>query len=142
MTMHNEAIDAAISQLKTDEGYRQYPYKDTVGKLTIGYGRNLDDVGIPVLEAEFLLQNDVLRAAEDLERSFPWATKLDPVRQAVLVNMVFNLGITRFSGFKKTLAAVERAEYEKAAAEMLDSRWAKQVGNRALRLSEAMRDGA
>lgn len=128
-------------QLVLHEGLRLKPYRDTVGKLTIGVGRNLDDVGITRAEALFLLRNDVEEVRTQLER-YPWYTQLDPVRQKVLIDMAFNLGIGGLMQFRKMLAALEAGDYGKTADEMLDSKWARQVGKRAQRLAEMMRTGA
>jgi lysozyme len=128
-------------QLRRDEGTRRKPYRDSVGKLTIGVGRNLDDVGLNDEEIEYLLANDIDRAAtaaRDLVAAFD---SLSETRKAVLVNMAFNLGQAKLGGFKNFLAAVEQGRFDDAAREMLDSVWAQQVGNRALRLSAQMREG-
>jgi lysozyme len=125
-----------------DEALRTRPYKDTVGKLTIGVGRNLDDRGITKDEALYLLNNDIADCANDLATSFAWFSKLDWVRQNVLLNMRFQLGPSRFRGFKKLLSAVERGDYADAAVQMADSAWADQVPKRAQRLIEAMQQGA
>ena len=127
--------------LKRDEGLRLKPYRDTVGKLTIGYGRNLDDNGISKYEAEAMLRNDVADVYAECRREFPWFAALDEAREAVVVSMVFNLGMTKFRGFHNTIAAIARADYEDAASRMLQSKWATQVGNRAIRLAQAMRTG-
>jgi lysozyme len=128
------------AHLVRDEGLRLKPYRDTVGKLTVGVGRNLDDVGITEEEALHLLRNDIARVAQECQQ-FPWFGALDDVRQAVVLNMVFNLGITKFKGFHNTITSIARADYEDAASRMLQSRWANQVGNRAVRLAEMMRTG-
>ena len=128
------------SLIAKHEGLRLKPYTDTVGKLTIGYGRNLDDNGITKYEAELMLTHDVANVYEDIKR-FEWFTELDEVRQAVVVNMVFNLGINRFMKFKNTIMFIEKGLYTAAAEEMLDSKWARQVGNRAQELSLMMRSG-
>jgi|SRR5690554_6313570 len=128
------------SQLKRHEGLRLKPYRDTVGKLTIGYGRNLDDNGISEPEAEMLLDNDIDRVAGELYRIRGYNT-LSPVRQTVIANMAFNLGTPGLMGFRRMWAAIERQDYESAAREMLDSKWARQVGSRATELAEIMRDG-
>jgi lysozyme len=130
-----------IDLLKKHEGLRLKPYRCSAGKLTIGYGRNLDDVGISEEEAEMLLLNDLLTANIEVENRFVWFEDLDEVRKAVVVNMIFNLGIARFSAFKKTISLIEEGSYSEAAQEMLDSRWANQVGSRANELSEMMRTG-
>lgn len=130
-----------LEQLKRDEGLRLQPYRDSVGKLTIGYGRNLDDVGISGEEAEILLEHDAERAWKALYSRLPWVINLDEVRRAVLVNMAFNLGIAGLLQFKNTLALAESGKYREAAAEMLKSKWAQQVGERAARLARQMESG-
>jgi lysozyme len=127
--------------LKRDEGLRLKPYRCTAGKLTIGYGRNLDDRGISQQEAETLLRNDVADAYAECRREFPWFSGLDEAREAIVVSMVFNLGMAKFKGFHNTIAAIARGDYQDAASRMLQSRWAQQVGNRAIRLAAAMRTG-
>lgn len=127
------------AQLVRHEGLRLKPYRDTVGKLTIGVGRNLDDVGITEDEAGQLLDNDVTRAYHELVRAVPSFGSLDEDRQHVLLDMAFNLGVPRLLEFKKMLAAVESRDFDQAAAEMLDSRWARQVGRRAETLAAMMR---
>jgi lysozyme len=130
-----------IDQLIRDEGIKLKPYRDTVGKLTVGVGRNLDDVGITKEEAVFLLHNDI-RAAEDaVFKALSWTSLLDPIRRAVLVNMAFNMGIAGLLGFKHTLELVKAGKYEEASDEMLNSHWAEQVGPRAARLSKQMATG-
>ena len=123
------------------EGLRLKPYRDTVGKLTIGVGRNLDDMGITRGEALYLLGNDINRVRLELIKIIKWFLTLNAVRQNVLIDMVFNLGITRFKRFKKLIAAIEVQDWDRAAKEMLDSKWAKQVGRRATELARMMRDG-
>jgi len=130
------------AQLQRHEGYRRFIYVDTVGKRSIGYGRNLDDVGIREHEAAYLLSGDITTAIQDLVTRYPWFERIDPVRQAVLVNMGFNLGATKLAGFKNTLASIERGQYGDASKRMLDSLWAAQVGQRAVELSAQMRTGA
>lgn len=134
-----------FDQLKRDEGLRLTPYKDTVGKLTIGYGRNLDDKGITKAEAEYMLTNDLADASVDLRRALPWTDGLDPIRRGVLVNMVFNMGVGNekkgLLSFKGMLAAIQAGHYETAAIHMLASKWAVQVGDRARRLAQQMREG-
>ncbi len=124
-------IDPITSDLKRDEGLRLKPYCDSVGKLTVGWGRNLDDVGISEIEAEFLLDHDIRRAFTDLDRTLPWWRGLPAPWQRGLINMTFNLGLPRLRGFKKMLAALEAGDGERAAIEALDSKWAGQVGDRA-----------
>ncbi len=128
-------------QIIRDEGLRLVPYTDTVGRLSIGYGRNLTDVGISQVEASSLLDNDLTRAVSDLQRTFPFVTELDSTRFVVLACLSFNLGIGRLSKFVKMWAAIRRHDYETAAMEMMESHWAEQVGARATRLAESMRSG-
>ena len=135
------------SQLIRDEGTgpvvsgRFKPYRDTVEKLTIGYGRNLDDSGLRRSEVEFMLDNDIEEKAAQLAEKLPWTANLDEARRGVLVNMAFNLGVERLLKFTNTLAAIERHDWLAAAAGMLASKWASQVGDRATRLAEQMRRG-
>lgn len=129
-------------QLARDEGFRPHAYQDSVGKLTIGIGRNLDDVGISHEEALVLLANDVKCARILLADRLPWTvTALDEARKGVLINMCFNMGIFRLLEFKQFLAALQAADYKLAAAQMLDSKWAKQVGGRAQRLAAQIETG-
>lgn len=128
-------------QLIRHEGLRLKPYKCTAGKLTIGVGRNLDDKGINEQEAMFLFSRDMGDAIKDADR-FEWFKKLDDVRQDVIVNMIFNMGHSRVSGFKKMIAAIQEGRYDRAAHEMLDSLWARQVGARSQELSKMMREGS
>ncbi|MDI6808258.1 MAG: lysozyme [Candidatus Eisenbacteria bacterium] len=129
-----------FEQLQRHEGYRQKPYRDSVGKLTIGFGRNLDDVGISKDEANFLLRSDVFVARRQAEK-FVWFASLDEPRQSVIVNMIFNLGLEKFSRFKNTIRFIEFGNYALAAKEMLNSKWASQVGNRAKELARIMETG-
>jgi lysozyme len=128
-------------QLILHEGMSLRPYKDTVGKLTIGVGRNLEDVGITEEEALFLLRTDITRVITVLDATFPWFRFLDDVRQRVLADMCFNLGVSGLLKFRKTLELVEARRYKEAAEEMLNSLWAKQVGGRAVRLAKMMETG-
>jgi lysozyme len=130
-----------IAELRRDEGVKLKPYRDTVGKLTLGVGRNLDDVGISDDEASALLSNDIDRACRALDLNLSWWRNLDSVRQRVLVNMCFNLGIVALLGFKDTLAAVQSGNWQAAHDGMLASKWAQQVGARATRLALMMFTG-
>jgi lysozyme len=130
-----------IQQLRRHEGERLKPYHCTAGKLTIGVGRNLEDRGITAEESAYLLNNDIDREWRALKTALPWVTGLNDVRQRVLLDMGFNLGINGLLKFKNTLATVQRGDYEKAAGMMLDSLWARQVKGRAVRLAEMMKTG-
>lgn len=135
-------LDRLKARLSIDEGNKAKPYTDTVGKLTIGVGRNLTDRGLSPDEVNYLLANDIAIATSDAKKLVTGFDSLDDVRQEVLVNMAFNLGIDRLRGFKKFLAAVNTKDFAKSSVEMLDSLWAKQVGARANRLSKAMLTGS
>ena len=130
-----------IEQLKLHEGVRDRPYKDSVGKLTIGVGRNLTDKGLKPKEIEYLLMNDIMDCIDDLNKYLPWWRQLNEVRQRVLMDMCFNLGIGGLLGFKNTLSFIQSGDYEQASQNMLSSKWASQVGQRSRRLSEMMRTG-
>lgn len=134
-------VQDLIEQLIDHEGLKLEPYHCTAGKLTIGVGRNLDDRGISQDEAEYLLKNDIEIVETELLASQPMVSMLDPVRQRVLVDMGFNIGIPTLMKFENMWSAIEDEDWEEASAQMLDSRWAKQVGRRAVRLSDAMRTG-
>jgi lysozyme len=130
-----------IAELRRDEGVERKPYTDSVGKLTIGVGRNLTDVGLSDDEIDYLLHNDLKRVDADLDAHAAWWRTLDPVRQRVLRNLCFNMGWPRLAGFKNALGAMKAGKYATAANEMLDSTWARQVGARAQRLAAMMRTG-
>lgn len=136
--MNRTRLRAALAD---DEGRCARVYTDTVGKVTGGVGRNLTDRGFNESEIELMLSNDIDLVEFELDRAAPWWRRLDDVRQEVLANMCFNLGRTRFLGFKKFLAHTEAGEYGPASIEMLDSKWAAQVGRRAQRLARQMRTG-
>ena len=127
--------------LKLHEGLELKPYLDTRGKLTIGYGRNLDDVGISIQEAETMLANDIADARKRAEQIFGWFGILDSVRQDVILNMVFNMGAAKVAHFVQMIEAIKRGDWNKAAEEMVDSAWARQVGARAIMLSKMMQLG-
>ncbi len=128
-------------QLEKHEGLRLKPYTDTVGKLTLGIGRNLEDKGITEQEALFMLNNDVDYFYKNLVKKLPWIVNLNDARQNVLVNMAFNLGTSGLFGFENMLAAITICNFKLASEEMLDSKWARQVGNRSVELAEQMRTG-
>ena len=116
--------------IRKHEGLVLKPYFCTSGKLTIGYGRNLEDLGISIQEAELMLQTDIARCFVDLQRVFPDLLSFPQELQAVLVDMMFNLGLPRFLGFQKFIAAIRERDYNKAAEEMKNSHWYEQVTNR------------
>lgn len=131
-----------IQMLEKHEGCELTAYRDTVGKLTIGIGRNLDDKGISRGEALMMLSNDIGEVEQALEKNIPWWARLNDTRQRVLADMAFNMGINGLLKFRKMMAALDREDYETAAAEMLGSVWAGQVKGRAVRLANMMRTGA
>ncbi len=133
--------DRLKAVLVRHEGLKLRPYRDTVGKLTIGVGRNLDDRGITKDEALYMLENDIRTAEEELDQRIPWWRELDDVRQEVLLNMAFNLGVPKLMKFKRFLKALKEGNYGQASDEMLNSLWAQQVGRRAKELAFAMRNG-
>jgi len=131
----------SIEKIIKDEGFSKFPYECTSGKLTIGYGRNLEDVGISEQEAIQLLSNDVISIINILPKYIKTFDSLKLVRKYVLVNMVYNLGLQGFLDFKKMIQFLERSNFKMAAQEMLDSKWKEQVGNRAIVLAKLMLDG-
>ena len=129
------------------EGLRLKPYRCSANKLSIGYGRNLDDVGISQAEAEAMLTADVTIAYTEAQ-GFDWFAGLNGPRRAAIVNLIFNLGLPRFKKFTNTLMYMEQADYIGAAAEILEgtgaggrSRWYVQVGKRAEEVSEMLKTG-
>jgi len=130
-----------IEELKRDEGVELRPYKCSAGFLTLGVGRNIEERGITMDESDYLLANDITICEEEATRVFKWYNTLSDVRQRVILNMIFNLGLTKLLNFKKFLAAMEAEDWEEAGKQMLDSRWAKQVGNRADRLEQMIVNG-
>ena len=129
------------------EGLRLKPYKDSVGLLTVGVGRNLDEVGLTKEEALLLLQNDIERVRCELNRALPWWIKLGEVREAVMISLGFNLGVltppdkAKLLTFKTTLGLIENGQYAQAADRLLTLPWAAQVGKRAYDLTEMLRTG-
>jgi lysozyme len=142
MTYNREEL---IAELKRDEGEVLTAYQDSRGFWTIGVGHCIDrcvaGAGISASVSAQLLEQDIARAALDLDYHLPWWRDLGDARQRVLLNMAINLG-DRLLGFRKALAAMRAGDWTTAAAEMLDSQWAIQVGARAQRLAEAMKTGA
>ena len=132
-------LDIAFPRVKEAEGYRMYPYKDTVGIMTIGYGCALDN-GWPEPFAAAVAKIQLEQAELDA-LDVPGYLDLSPMRRSVLIEMVFNLGLTHLLQFTHFIAALKAGDYKTAAAEMLDSKWATQVGDRARRLARIMELG-
>ena len=123
------------------ESYKQFPYVDTSGHLTIGIGRNLDNRGISLPEAYYLVDEDITYFSGKLQQYLKFFHKIDENRQVVLINMCFNLGVQGFLNFTHMILALEALDFERAADEILSSKWAEQVGERAQQLAQIMRTG-
>jgi lysozyme len=134
-------MNKLIEQLKIHEGMKLKPYKCTAGKLTIGIGRNLEDVGISEDEANMLLRHDIQEATRQLLHAFPWMGEFNDARISAMINFTFNVGIGTVKKFENTLSYMQSGDWDKAADEMMDSRWARQVGNRAVEVTEQIRTG-
>ena len=135
LIMNQKFMDTEDFNLtKENEGFRNKPYRCTANKLTIGWGRNLEDKGISVDEAELMFRNDIKDAICDLIKIFPEFYNYQKNIRIVLVDMVFNLGYNRFSGFKKFIQAIKNNDIESAKKEMINSDWYEQVGNRGKKL--------
>lgn len=121
------------------EGMQLMPYKCPAGKLTIGVGRNIEDRGITTDEAMYLLKNDITICIHELNNRLPWFADAHETVKIVLVDMAINLGVPRLMQFKWTLSCLEKKDYKSASAEMLNSKWAGQVGQRAITLSNMLK---
>jgi len=130
-----------IDTLRRHEGVKNTLYKCTSDKWTIGVGRNLEDVGLSEEEIDFLLLNDIIRTKDLMDNYMPWHKDLDEVRQEALINFVFNVGIGTAMKFKNGMSSLEEGDYPSAAAHMLDSAWAKQVGDRAIEITQMIETG-
>jgi lysozyme len=138
-----------LDMIKHHEGLRFTVYDDATGRPivpesvvtgypTIGYGRNLATRGISQEEADYLLAHDLTKVFKECSAAFPWFDKLSEARSAVVMDMVFNLGMAGFKKFKETILAIEAGDYVVAAKNMLASRWSVQVGKRARTLARMM----
>ena len=134
-------MDKMIEQLVDHEGLELHPYEDSLGILTIGVGRNLEERGISEDEAFYLLGNDIEIIWDELIKQHPIVEDLDDHRQMILLDMAFNMGVPRLGKFKKMWAAIEDGDMIEASKQALDSRWADQVGRRAERLAERLTSG-
>jgi len=125
------------SHLRWAEGVRRFPYTDTTGHVSIGVGRNLTDNGLSDDEIEYLLENDALAAIRDAS-TLPYWDSLSDTRKHIVADLVFNMGLSGWKGFRRANAALSRCDYVEAAREMQDSRWFRQTGRRAIKLVDAM----
>ena len=123
------------------EGLRLKHYECTAGDITIGVGRNLESMGLSEDEVYYLLANDIRRCEQELTKAFDWFTHLDSVRQDAMMDMCFNLGMSRLRGFRDALREMSLSNYEAASIEFLDSNWAEQVGQRAITITNMIRTG-
>ena len=137
-------MEKLLAMLKRHEGVESHAYECSEGKITVGVGRNIDaegGIGLSEEEIDFLLQNDIQRCIVELSSEYDWFRDLDDVRKDAMVDIAFNLGITRLRLFKRALAAMAVGNYKDASTEFLDSKWAKQVGSRALELTDMIASG-
>jgi len=121
------------------EAYRQFPYVDTTGHITVGIGRCLTERGISSSEAFQLLDDDILYFTGKLNNLFPFFSDLSEPRQIALIDMCFNLGVNGLLEFKNMICSLEQKDFNKAADDMLESKWAEQVGDRAKTLSHIIK---
>jgi len=131
-------------QLLREEGSESCAYQDTLGFWTIGVGRLIDPKkggGLSQDEIEYLLDNDIKKITEKVHKFLPWVSKLNEPCQSVLLQMTFQMGLRGLLGFKRTLGSIEDGQFAEAAAEMLESKWAKQTPERANRLATQMETG-
>ena len=134
-------MNKLIEQLKIHEGFRSTVYTCSGGKKTCGYGRNLEDIGISEEEAEMLLKNDIYEATNQLLNAFPWMATFSDARISAMINFTFNVGIGTVRKFSNTIEYLKNEDWEAAADEMMDSKWAEQVGDRAIQITEQIRTG-
>lgn len=137
-----ELLETVSSLLISEEGFRQFAYKDTKGIISVGFGRNLRDTGISRDEARMLLENDIKRVYSELLREIPWICQLEHIRKAVIIDMAYNMGVKELMGFKKFLGYVQRCQWLEAGKEMLNSKWWTDVGRRAVKLRKIIETGS
>ena len=129
--------------LKRHEGVRSFVYLCSEGYETIGVGRNIADSGLGLSddEVDYLLDNDIKRVRDELTDEYYWFGALNDARQEAMIDISFNLGQTRLRGFKKALDAMSSEDFDRAADEFMDSKWAEQVKGRAPEVTEMIRTG-
>ena len=120
------------------EGKRSLPYECSAGKITVGVGRNLEDNPLTEEEIMYLLRNDIARCEKELNR-YSWFRMMDQRRQDACLDLWLTIGLTRFLQFRRMIKAFENRDYDLASKELLDSKYALQVGARANELSEIIR---
>ena len=133
-----------VDLVMKEEGFVPHAYKDSLGYLTIGYGRLIDESkggGISKDEARMLLRNDLVEIEEQLAEKIPWYLELNGPRRAVLISMAYQMGVSGLLRFKNTLAAIQEGDYDRGARGMMASLWARQTPGRAKRHAEIMRLG-
>ncbi len=118
-------LDLLMWHIEQNEGFKSKVYKCPAGKLTIGYGRNLEDNGISKQEALVLLESDIMNIKLELEDKLSFFYALDDIRQNVLIEMAYNMGVPNLLKFKKTLESIEKHDFLSASKEMLNSKWHK-----------------
>jgi lysozyme len=125
--------------LRKHEGYRRFAYKDSVGKISVAIGRNLEDRGITEAEALYLLDNDIEDFTKQLRDRLYWFDSIHEDAKIVLIDMAFNMGLGGLLTFHETLEHIKNENYKAASVSMLQSKWANQVGVRAIELSDILR---
>ena len=142
MSKLTEMLRRHEGEVKNSAG-RHIVYDCPAGHATIGIGRNVSESGLGLsdIEVELMLEEDIARCAEELGREFNWFSGLDEARRDAMIDLVFNMGLTRLNGFKKALAAMADANYDLAAAEFMDSKWASQVKDRAIEICAMIKTG-
>lgn len=139
--MDQTMLQRLKSLLSRHEGVRTLAYVDSVGKITVGVGRNLTDRGLSPMEIDILLTDDIAYFNKRLNDTFMWFKDVGEARQIALIDMAFNLGFKGFCEFHDMIAALEIHDYDKASAEMITSKWAQQVGHRADELAKIVYTG-
>jgi lysozyme len=139
--MSPDILAAVVEQVRQAEGFLEMPYADSVGVLTIGYGRAIGRIGISREEAELLLQNDINRAIKDLDFGVTWWRTLDDVRQGALLELCFQLGLHGLLAFSRMREALRLHQFDLASDELLDSRLHQQVPGRTARIALMLRTG-
>ena len=132
-----------VEMIKRHEGVKSKVYLCSAGYETIGVGRNVSESGLGLSddEIDYLLANDITRVKEELSDAYFWFNSMNDPRKDAMIDICFNLGLTRLRGFVKALEAMSREQFDIAADEFMDSKWAQQVGTRAIRVTEMIRDG-